>query len=261
MTKRKKAAAWRARFLRALARLGNVRAAAEAAGVDHTTAYGLRKRDAGFAAKWEEARAKAQEAPPPPCRRRLLRAGSGSRHAPGMPRRLHPPPRAGEELIARYSKRHGVQMVRVGPGRWSPKVEAVYLAHLRTTGCLRRAAAGVGFSTTAVDYRRKRYPAFAAQCDAALEESFVQLRSFVAAAGIASFDPFPEPLPEGVELPKVTVAEAISILRLKGASGAPGTGPTGRRHMPEEPSIEEVRQNILRKLDAIEAHERRQAGD
>jgi hypothetical protein len=136
----------------------------------------------------------------------------------------------------------------------------VYLAHLRATGCLRRAAAAAGFSTNAVDYRRKRYPAFAAECDAALEEAMVQLRSLVVAAGIAALDPLGEALPEGVELPKVTVAEAIAILRLKGPATALGTGTGARQHLPQEPSIEEVRQNILRKLDAIEAHERRQAG-
>ncbi len=179
MTKKKKRSPWRAAFLRALARLGNVRAAAEAAGVDASTAYSHRKGDERFAARWDAAREKAKEAPPPPCRR-------------------SPSPRKrGEELVARYSKRHGVQMVRAGAGRWSPKAEAVYLAHLRTTGCLRRAAAGAGFSSNAVDYRRKRYPAFAAECEAALEESLVQLRSLVAAAGIAAFDPFPEALPEG----------------------------------------------------------------
>jgi hypothetical protein len=130
----------------------------------------------------------------------------------------------------------------------------VYLAHLRATGCLSRAAAAAGFSTNAIDYRRKRYPAFRAECDAALEAAVAQLRSLVVAAGIAAFDPLPEDWPEGVERPKVTVAEAIAILRLKGASGAPGMSGKGNQHMPEEPSIEVVRDEVLRRLAAIRRH-------
>jgi hypothetical protein len=107
-----------------------------------------------------------------------------------------------------------------------------------------------------VDYRRKRYPAFGAQCDAALEEATAQLRSFVVAAGIAAFDPLPEALPEGVEVPKVTVAEAIAILRLKGPSTSLGTSGIGPQ-LPEEPDVEAVREEILRRLDAMEAHEGR----
>ena len=68
MTGKKKAPAWRAGFLRALARGRNVRAAAREAGVDHGTAYYHRKRDEGFAEGWERAlekgRAKGPLHPP-----------------------------------------------------------------------------------------------------------------------------------------------------------------------------------------------------
>src|SRR5947208_13022221 len=52
---RKKQPRWTIPFLRALERTGVARAAAEDAGVDHTTAYNRRKANVGFAAAWAEA--------------------------------------------------------------------------------------------------------------------------------------------------------------------------------------------------------------
>ena len=50
---------WRAAFLRVLARYGNVRMAAEAAGIDHSVCYSRRRGDPGFAAAWDRAKARA----------------------------------------------------------------------------------------------------------------------------------------------------------------------------------------------------------
>ena len=234
MTRKKKAPAWRAGFLRALARGRNVRAAAREAGVDHGTAYYHRKRDEGFAERWAKALAARRVGNP------LHQPSAGT------------PPRTGEdlgngpELVLRHSKRHGPQLVRAAQGRWSGKAEGVFLEHLRATGCIRRAAEAAGFSTTALDYRRNKYADFAGRCDAAVEEAKVRLHSMVVAAGIAAFDPEAG----DAELPKVSVAEAIAILRLK---GAPGAG-LPAKPVPEEPSIEAVRDEILERLAAIRRH-------
>jgi hypothetical protein len=156
-----------------------------------------------------------------------------------------------------------VQLVRAGEGRWSEKIEAKYLAHLRATGCKRRAAAAVGFSKTAIHNRQINYPDFNARCDDAIAQATSDLHSMVVGAGIATFDPSPED--DDIEVPKVTIAEAIAILKLKGTGSGAGSGSGGGgkagRYAPPEPSIEEVRASILRKLDAIEAHERREAGE
>jgi hypothetical protein len=50
------------RFLKALAETGIVTAAVEIAGTSRTRVYELRKRDAGFAAGWEEAEERAADA-------------------------------------------------------------------------------------------------------------------------------------------------------------------------------------------------------
>src|SRR3954451_2591125 len=55
MTNKRKPPAWAMYFLRARERTGQARAAAEGAGVDHTTAYARRKAHAEFAAAWAAA--------------------------------------------------------------------------------------------------------------------------------------------------------------------------------------------------------------
>ena len=148
-----------------------------------------------------------------------------------------------------------MQLVKAGKGRWSDRAEAMFLAELGVTGCVRRAARAAGFSTTALYARRKAHPDFADRWDEASAAAETYLRSLVLGAGIAAFDPFAEAEGE-VEgaRPRVTVAEAISILRLRGSSSATGGGGLGR-HSPEEPSIEEVRDEVLQRLAAIRAHE------
>src|SRR5438045_8695505 len=51
----KKAPRWVIAFLRALERTGKVRASAEDAGIDHTTAYLRQRTHADLAAAWKEA--------------------------------------------------------------------------------------------------------------------------------------------------------------------------------------------------------------
>ena len=54
-TAKKRARKWRPAFLAALAEAGNVRLACDAAQIDRTTAYDLRKADQEFAAEWDRA--------------------------------------------------------------------------------------------------------------------------------------------------------------------------------------------------------------
>ena len=162
--------------------------------------------------------------------------------------------------MVRRSRNGGTQLVKAGAGRWNAAAEARFLAEMARTCCAERAAEAAGFSTTTLYNRRKHYPDFAEKWRLAEEEAKGRLHRFVVSAGIATFDPTAG-LDEG--LPKVSMAEAIAILRLKSPSTAPEASVAGAasRYAPREPSIEEVRANILRKLDAIEAHERGQHQD
>lgn len=225
MAKRKTAEQWRT-FLRWLARTGNARLAARHAGMNVAAAYDKRIADDSFAAKWAGAVEKARAKPPS----RKASAGKGP------------------DLVLRRTK-DGDKLVAVGPGRWSAKIEAAFRATLRRTGCVRAAVRACGLSTAALYYRRNKYPEFAAAW--AADEAFARERipSLLSAATIASLDPEIE----DEDLPRVDVAQAIAIARLKCGPGAAGGGDA----VPEPP-IEEVRASIMRKLDAIEAHERKQ---
>jgi len=226
MAKRKTGREWRA-FLRALGRTGNARVSAAAAGMDVATAYDRRKRDPDLAAKWaaalEAARAKG------PVGRPLRRLGNGP------------------ELVPRASKR-GCQLVRAAPGRWSAAVEEAFFAALARTGCVRSAAALARISTTALYYRRKKYPACAARWDATLAQAKQRIPELLNAAAIASLDP--EIGGEG--LPIVNVDQAIAIARLKCGEG--GTARKRSRYVPPEPTVEEVRDEVMRRIAAIRRH-------
>jgi hypothetical protein len=153
------------------------------------------------------------------------------------------------DLVLRHSKRRGAQLVKVGKGRWSVGAERAFLASLGETGCIRRAARAAGFSTTTIHSRLNNYPAFAEAAQAAIRRAKADLESMVLSAGIATFDPAAAEDDEA--RPRVTVSEAIAFLRLNPSAKGAGKG----QHLPiEEPSIEEVRDEVLRRIAAIRRH-------
>ena len=240
MAKRKTARDWGA-FLRALRKSGNVRLAAFAAGMDPGTVYDKRAKDPAFIARMEKARAAG-----------LANAAKGKE--PLHPLRRSPSPaKAGEELIARTTK-HGTQLVRAAPGRWSDEVWAAFRAALRLTGNVRAAARACGLSTNALYERRANYPEMAAAWDEDLTVARERIPALLSAAAIAAFDPEIED--EG--LPKVNVDQAIAIARLKcGGAAAERRG----RWIRKEPSSEEVRDEVLRRIAAIKAHREKSGGE
>ena len=95
MTKREPR--WVIPFLRALARTGEARVAAEDAGIDHSTAYARRRAHAEFAGLWLGALAAHRE-----LKKREEEARSGlSPLARPPPRGSTPPPPRGEGLMGR----------------------------------------------------------------------------------------------------------------------------------------------------------------
>jgi hypothetical protein len=241
MAGRKKPQEWRGVFLRTLRRTGNVRASAAAAGIDPGTAYDHQHKDPRFAAKWAKALAAARAKGQGPLHRR-----SGG-----------PPPRSGEELVVRRFADGAVQMVRAAAGRWSSKVEAAFLAELERTGCVRWSAKGAGLSTTALYNRRKRDPQLRAKWAAAEARAEERIPALLSAAAIASLDCEIE----GEGLPPVSIDQALAIVRLKGLGGA-GRARTGSalRYGPKPMTIEEVRDDIIRRLTALRAHRERSEG-
>lgn len=230
MAKVRTAPQWRRVFLLALRRSGNVRLAARRAGVDHSSAYQLRNRDAGFAGRWAGAVARAAE-----------RAAAGELEAPVVAGSLDAGP-GPAGLVVRHSKNAGTQVVRAAAGRWSAGTERDFLAALATTACVKRAAEAVGLSPTAVYARRKADAGLRARWAEALSVGEERIGDFLTAAVLAAFDP--EVAASGV--PAASVGEAIAIARLKGLGGArAAAGEAAGR------DLEGMRARILAQITAI----------
>lgn len=223
-------AMWWAGFLEALAVCGSVKAAAGAAGVDKSTVYYSRKAHAGFAARWDVALAAA--------RGRLMRG-----EAPALKR---------DEIVR--ASRHGRPCVmRVGPGRWSAAKEAVFLSALEEGANVKRAAAAAGISTCTLYTRRRREPAFFAAWAEAVRGGYLDVEALLienAKTVLGGGEPAAED-GERRLTGEMSVADAINILKLHRAS-VKGGAPQRYDWRAQEPDIEEVRAEILRKVEAME---------
>ena len=266
--------AWRRAFLRELARSGNVASAARACNLDPTFPYQSRRRNPAFAASWERALAKAREGLAQ-AGGSLPQRGASPKEAPACPTGslsraagLPASRGAGEQgkearrrkLIlrpnetVRSSKVGQPKIVRVKQGRWSAKVEAAFLAELTATANVNAAARAAGVTPQCVYMRRKLWPAFAAEWAAAVAEGWARIETLVVCAATTSLNP--EPLPERAwEAPRMSMELAVKIW-LTHRAGGPGARKQRLGGMPRrEPDIEEVRQEILRKVAAMERAE------
>jgi hypothetical protein len=244
--RKEEAGKWRARFLRALARNANARLSAKMAGVDHTTAYLLRQRDPGFAAAWLRARDWG---------RGRVKAEGRPVFANGRPRQARPgeaiDPRT---LIVRTSKNAGTQIVEAGEGKWNPDAEAVFFEHLAAGYGIRRSAEAAGFSANAVYQRRARDPAFAARWGEARAHGVE--RNDLLLIDCVQWTLDPAAIEAAEDLPRPTISEAIRIARLyRPAAG--GADRRGRARFRREPSIEQVRDEIIGRIRAIRRHRER----
>ena len=275
---------WRRVFLRELARSGNVAGAAEKAGIDRSSAYQLRRRNAAFAASWERAMERAREGLVACSRahpRRLPQAGGeleartvlpqagGELKARTVPRPLAGGVRGGrgklrlrDDECVRASKAGRPCVVRAGPGRWSVGAERAFLEVLTATANVTAAARAAGVSTVAAYNRRKRWPGFAAAWDEAIAEGYVRLETLLIGAATATLEPVPGPSSlrqaqdergafEGrYEMPEMTVAQAMNLVQLHRASQRGGREQRygWRRQLPD---IEEVRAEVARRLAAL----------
>ena len=139
----------------------------------------------------------------------------------------------------------------------------IFIAEARRTGNLSAAARAAGFSLNAVLDRRRNKPAFAARIEAALEDAEIVLEFRLASLGgdVAVEEAEGEGAGMGTgtsSCPRFDPHFALSFLKWREQKRA-GGGERGRpgRNIPPEPDVDAVRANILRKLDAIEAHEKK----
>ena len=254
-----KAPRWTIAFLRALERSGVARWAATDAGVDFTTAYARRKRHSDFAEAWaaalargraERERVRGAELAGRVARLRkrpstIASSGNGPPPSAGIPRALSDP-RSLEARSDRAKLREELtivngQLKRVGPGRWGAAKEQALLAELAWSGNIGRGCRAAGVSSQALSTRRLRDRHLDTACDAAIEIARTRLGGLMVELGNRTFDP--DELPLGADGPKMTIAEAIQVLKF----GA------GRRPAPAEPQVEayvvaDVKERLEKKM-------------
>ncbi len=231
MTDPKPAPTWRRAFLRELARCGSVALAAERCAIDRTSAYQLRKRNPAFAASWDRALATARE----------------NLNGPA-PELASAQPALASDLFIRSSKTGRVCVARAGPGRWSARAEAAFLTTLAASANIAAAARAAGVSAQAVYQRRRLWPEFARAWRAALAEGYDRLEAHLIHAATATLDPEPPAAP--ADLPAVTFADGLNLLRLHRAETR-GGAPQRYGWNKVEPDIEEVRAEVLRRLEVM----------
>ena len=234
---RKMGAARRGAFLRALEATGNVTLAAERAGVSRSWVMKARRAEPDFEAACAAAVAQAAA---------RLGAEEGNR-----------PPAGwgfldGAELVVRGSNRRRVQIARARAGQWSARTEDRFLAALAATCNVKAACAAAGKGFASAYAHRKRWPDFARRWDEAEAEGDARIEAALVARGS---NPFSSDEPPEMELPPMTVEQAIHLLhmhkhKVHGIGKAPGV-----RWRPP-PTLDDYRESILRKFSALERERR-----
>jgi hypothetical protein len=249
-------AARRERYLEVLGLTGNLKAAAEAIGFRTNRIAGMRKRDAAFDADCEAALEAASE--------RLVEAEGPFEGIED-----------GEFQTIRIGRNGRAQIIAVGPGRWSKRVEDRFIELLAQSGNIEQSARAVGFAGTDMFRRRRQWPAFARRWDEALEEAEMTLEFRLVAwannVGAAERERRAEerPLTTSAGSGQASLGTnrestipfnpefALKFLKWREEKRR-GGGQRGRAIKPHERSFEEAVDSILTKIDAIERHEKPQ---
>jgi hypothetical protein len=204
-----------AAFVKGLAETGNVQAAAARAGVTAAACYGRRKADPAFAARWSDA--------------------LESRRTKAQAR------------IVRTSP-WGVQRVRCNR-QWSETAEEAFLDALASSCNVTLSCDEAGVGASSVYRQRRRRPDFAAKWQGALDQGYARLEMATVEAAVAAI--------EGRDhdparpIPPMSVETVLKVLTLHRAA-VKGVGRRSGWQVRRRP-LAEVKESILRKLEAIEA--------
>ncbi len=260
----------RAKFLHFLAASGNVSLSAERAKVSRSWVGLHRAGDPAFEAACVAAlgvaRTRFRKPPPSPTFHRPQGDDGAFQSAspltpPSSGKGIvsnHPPTGwgflDGAELVVRGSGGSGggrrVQIGRARVGQWTARVERRFLSALSATCNVKAACAEVGLAHSSAYAHRQRWIAFAEAWDAAIKEGYMRIEAALIERGCNIFSSLDEmPLSP---IPTMSAADAIHLLHMHkniahGIGGRPGKSWQRPR------SLDEVRDSILRKLEAIES--------
>jgi len=234
----------RAAFLRALEESGNQTLPAERACVSRSWVCKERGLDAVFDSA---------------CRRAIEAADARLRAAEGN----RPEARGwghldGVELVVRGTGGNGggrlVQIARARAGQWTAASEDRFLEVLAATCNAKAAYEAAGKSKGSAYSHRKRWAGFGRRWQAAEEIGYGRIEDALLERGQNLFSS--RELPPDAPMPRMTVGEAIQLLRLHRYE----VHQVGKRpgHWRRPRSLDEVRDSILRKLAAFDRSRRRQ---
>ena len=148
-----------------------------------------------------------------------------------------------------------LQITLTRNGHMTADIEAEFLRLLRITGNFSASARAVGFQPASVTHRMKTWPAFAAACREALDEASVRLEYELIGYAHALLRRPGEAAEAGIDEGDVPFdpKEAMRIIAFLDSRKA-GRTTRGPKKGPPERTLEEARDSILRKIEAIERH-------
>lgn len=163
------------------------------------------------------------------------------------------------EFFVRTDSDGSARTIRMARRSWTTKTRAKFLAELASHGNVTRAARFVGLSAESAYKQRHKLPLFALGWDMAISIGTAALKAMLIEAARANFDPDAVPPPDPDKMRKVSVAEAIHIVKLKSGEGSlvAGALPLGKGQRcsscpPENPEeVQELRAKILAKLERV----------
>jgi hypothetical protein len=155
--------------------------------------------------------------------------------------------------------RHGPQRVETRGWRWSDEAETLFLDHLAATANVTASSAACGFSPQALYARRRKDAAFQQRWDVALAQGYAHIEALLVQRAIEALEGFAPDPQTPLVIRDMTVKDALILLghHRRTMEGLPRSR---RKPWEREVPIEEVRQEILRKVEAIERVKRAQAG-
>jgi hypothetical protein len=158
-----------------------------------------------------------------------------------------PAPLAGR--VVRPEKFGVTKIVLTTGKRWSAEAEEAFLEVLAATANVTAAAEACGFSDTAIYRRRMRDPGFAAAWAEALAHGYARIEAMLIETATESLRR--KPIAGDRPMPAVGFNDALNLLKLHRAS-VRGGKPQRYAWRQQEPDIEDVRAEILRKVAAME---------
>jgi hypothetical protein len=226
-------------FLAALRRTGNPRLAAASLNVHRSTYMKRRARSAAFAGQWDAAILACHAS---------LQLGGGPRPAEGPGLRTK-----GGEIVVGRTRGGRLQLRRSPPGRMTEAAEQAFFTALSASANVRLSAAATGFAHSSFYHKKRSRPVFAREMRIAITIGSDRLewalmegcdRTF---GGGPPIDAWQDRIGD-TPLPPMSVSQAIQQVTLHHNRDRLRDRPD---RASKEVSIEQVRDEIVRKCDAV----------